>query len=144
MAPYWRPSGECRLDADAMNREDQAGRLEAFFSQKGSTTLVIFAAIMAGLVWLGHEDLDGAKASCEEQRLCESYGRARQSCATAGNYKTCMDIKLSSERFDAADLFCNTDGRPRYPAPSPPTAMTCTLQSVKASISSALHRDAEH
>jgi hypothetical protein len=49
------------------------------------------------------------KASlCHLQSVCVRYGRARQECATAGDYKNCVDIKMGT---DATDLYpCMNDG----------------------------------
>src|SRR5436853_3579538 len=34
---------------------------------------------------------------CQQQALCRRFGEARQACATAGDYKNCVDIKMGNE-----------------------------------------------
>ena len=49
------------------------------------------------------------RALCNQQTICTKFATARQECATAGNYKNCVDIKMGT---DAMDLYpCMNDGR---------------------------------
>ena len=33
---------------------------------------------------------------CRQQTLCRKFGEVRQACATAGDYKKCVDIKMGA------------------------------------------------
>jgi hypothetical protein len=59
---------------------------------------------------------------CKAKSICKTYGRVRQECATAGNYKNCLRIKMGSEAYEIIDM-CTEEGE--TVDPSPPSAVDC-------------------
>jgi hypothetical protein len=56
---------------------------------------------------------------CKAKPLCEDYANERQKCATAGNYRTCMEIKLGPDEFLDAKRMCTDNGHVNYdPVPT--------------------------
>ena len=52
--------------------------------------------------------LDAEKrALCHSERLCRDFGRARQECAVAGNFDTCIQIKMGA---NASAIYNCTEG----------------------------------
>jgi hypothetical protein len=66
------------------------------------------------------------KALCEQRRLCSKYGAARQACATAGSYQTCMVIKMGK---DVGPYQCMDDGTISPQPDDMPSAFDCFLAS---------------
>jgi hypothetical protein len=65
---------------------------------------------------------------CHQQALCRKFGEARQECATAGNYKNCLSIKMGD---DAMDLYpCMNDGTAWGAPKDIPNRLTCFLSGV--------------
>jgi hypothetical protein len=63
-------------------------------------------------------------AMCHQQGVCDKFGKARQECATAGNYDRCIDIKLGAD--DAASVgSCTEDGKMTYTPPDMPNSINC-------------------
>jgi hypothetical protein len=50
--------------------------------------------------------LKGRKHICKAMAACAEYGKARQACATAGNFDTCMSVKL-----ETVPQSCSADGK---------------------------------
>jgi hypothetical protein len=46
---------------------------------------------------------------CKAKAGCTRYAEARQACATAGNFDTCMNIK--TENYSTARYDCTNDGK---------------------------------
>jgi hypothetical protein len=80
--------------------------------------LALFACgivgVLAKFVRPMHETLAGAVAReealtlCHLKSVCAKYGEVRQACATAGDYKLCVNIKMGS---DAGDIIaCDNEG----------------------------------
>ena len=47
---------------------------------------------------------------CDLKPICLDYAKARQNCATAGNYKMCMEIKLGNDRYWQTKENCTDTG----------------------------------
>lgn len=60
---------------------------------------------------------------CAREALCRKFGEARQGCATAGNYKNCLDIKMGD---DAVGLYpCTNNGTVWGASQDMPDQFTC-------------------
>lgn len=69
-------------------------------------------------------DMD--RADCHRIDLCKDFADARQSCATAGSYNRCMDIRLGGANFSEASFACSNNGRPLYMLSEvAPNKLTC-------------------
>jgi hypothetical protein len=69
------------------------------------------------------------RALCNQQTICTKFATARQECATAGNYKNCVDIKMGK---DAMDLYpCMNDGRVWGEPADMPNRFQCFIQSIQ-------------
>jgi len=55
---------------------------------------------------------------CRDASICEKYSTSRQECASAGNFDTCMSVKMGDDLGVAGQ--CTNDGALQYP----PTDMT--------------------
>ena len=65
---------------------------------------------------------------CQRQALCRKFGEARRACATAGNYKNCIDIKMGD---DAMDVYpCMNNGTVWGAPKDMPDRLTCFVSSV--------------
>ena len=54
---------------------------------------------------------------CHEAKACKKYSEARLECATAGNFKTCLRIKMGEDSF-YSDMCSGYDvGAPAVPLP---------------------------
>jgi len=69
------------------------------------------------------------RALCNQQTICTKFATARQECATAGNYKNCVDIKMGK---DAIDLYpCMNDGRVWSEPADMQNRFQCFIQSIQ-------------
>jgi hypothetical protein len=66
---------------------------------------------------------DRQKTLCRLLSLCSKFGDARQACATAGNYKMCIDIKMGADAMDRYP--CKNDGAVFDQPNDMPTAFEC-------------------
>lgn len=64
---------------------------------------------------------------CKVKSICEQYGQVRQECATAGNFKNCIRVKMGDEKF-AETGSCTDDGH--MDAPSEPGAVDCFFSRI--------------
>ena len=56
------------------------------------------------------------REGCHSERLCRDYAQARQECAVAGSFDTCIRIKMGA---DASSIYdCTEDGKLRGSSPS--------------------------
>jgi hypothetical protein len=65
---------------------------------------------------------------CNLQAVCTKYGDTRQSCATAGNYNTCLNVKMSND-IGVVSL-CTNDGRIANPPNDMPNTLECLLTKI--------------
>ena len=66
---------------------------------------------------------DRQKTLCRLLSLCSKFGDARAACATAGNYKMCIDIKMGADAMDS--YLCTNDGAVSGQPNDMPTAFEC-------------------
>jgi hypothetical protein len=52
---------------------------------------------------------------CRAKSLCADYAEVRQTCASAGSYKNCMEIKLGRDKFLDAGQMCTEEGQVNFP-----------------------------
>ena len=45
---------------------------------------------------------------CMYEVICEKYGKVRQECATAGNFNTCIEVKMGNQ--SGLLYYCTNDG----------------------------------
>jgi hypothetical protein len=64
-------------------------------------------------------------AVCRLKSICKQFARARQECATAGSFETCMRVKLGDDKIGEAGS-CTNDGHVAY-ASAEPSAIDCFL-----------------
>jgi len=65
------------------------------------------------------------KELCETANVCKKYGRVRQDCAVAGNFKNCVQVKMNVS-YATLETDCNDDGTPRWQPPNAHTnAIAC-------------------
>jgi hypothetical protein len=77
-------------------------------------------------------DLQELKAQIDAQRtqfchlkaICKTFATARQECATAGNFNTCMNIKMGESDY-ALIGSCTDDGAIAFPPDEMPRALEC-------------------
>jgi hypothetical protein len=74
---------------------------------------------------------------CLEAEACKKYSEARLDCATAGNFKTCLRIKMGEDSF-YSDICSGYDlGAPAVPLPpETPTAFECFFVTLGHSLRS--------
>ena len=61
---------------------------------------------------------------CHIKDVCGKYKQARQDCATAGNFRLCIEIKLGRQSFSPIEQ-CTDDGNMIYYPPDMPNFTTC-------------------
>ncbi len=65
---------------------------------------------------------------CEMAAACRKYSDAREQCATAGNLRTCVHIKMGDDSFFADQCSAYEIGAPAVPTPpETPSRITCFL-----------------
>jgi hypothetical protein len=69
------------------------------------------------------------KDLCSTKTLCEQFASTRQACATAGNFKTCMSIKMAD--FSTAQDECNVDGTLIFQPADLPNYFECLFYALK-------------
>ncbi len=64
---------------------------------------------------------------CLEKSVCKIFAQARQDCATAGNFDTCMEIKMGSYAHDTqwAKYYCKKDGTLEFEPNNIPNDFIC-------------------
>ena len=92
--------------------------------------LVIFRALHPGFdswweaqVKAREDAQQRQKTLCRLLSLCSKFGDARAACATAGNYKMCIDIKMGADAMDS--YLCTNDGAVSGQPNDMPTAFEC-------------------
>jgi hypothetical protein len=72
---------------------------------------------------------------CEQAAACKKYDTARLECATAGNLKTCLRIKMGDDDQTFTNICSGYDpGAPARPLPSnTPNVAECFFERVSAS-----------
>jgi hypothetical protein len=83
----------------------------------------IFAAKIKAREDTQQATLDRQKMLCRLRSLCSKFGDARQACATAGNYKMCINIKMGADAVDSYE--CTDDGAVSGQPNDMPTALDC-------------------
>ena len=94
-------------------------------------SLVVFSLGVRGvdLMKSWAEEHPEIKAYCEAEKICEMYTSLRQTCATAGNYYSCMDIKLGTKKlYDSASM-CTKNGDVALLIDKIPSPTECWLNS---------------
>jgi hypothetical protein len=69
------------------------------------------------------------KSLCKAKAECSEYAAARQACATAGNFDTCMGIKM--ENYSSAQYDCTNDGKLISSPADLPNNFECLLSVVQ-------------
>jgi hypothetical protein len=69
------------------------------------------------------------KSLCKAKANCSGYAAARQACATAGNFDTCMSIK--TENYSSARYDCTNDGKLISSPADLPNDFDCLLSKVQ-------------
>jgi hypothetical protein len=69
------------------------------------------------------------RALCRVKSICEEYAHVRQECATAGNFQTCVRVKMGDENFEEVGS-CTNDGHIAY-LPAEPGAVDCFFSKIQ-------------
>jgi hypothetical protein len=68
------------------------------------------------------------RVACQVSAACEKYDKARIDCATAGNFKTCLRIKMGDdERYGRYCTNGYDEGAPPMRSPGSPYKLTCAV-----------------
>jgi len=67
----------------------------------------------------------GTEFLCGMRSTCVQYAPVRQQCAVAGNFSSCVAIKMGGP--DPTD-YCTPDGQVAHPPPDLPTVADCLLR----------------
>ena len=69
------------------------------------------------------------KQYCTLEKICKEYQKERMNCSTAGNFGTCMTIRMRKYDFNYAQFHCNDDKILGYDGYDPPGILQCFFQS---------------
>src|SRR5262249_61990704 len=70
-------------------------------------------------------------ALCRQAAACKKYSEARLECATAGNFKTCLRIKMGEDAAYIGMCSGYEDGAPAVPLPpETPNAVDCFFRTL--------------
>jgi hypothetical protein len=82
--------------------------------------------------WVADQKDDGHKlALCHQAAACNKYSKVREECATAGNFKTCLRVRMGADEL-WSDI-CNgyIEGGPALPLPpKPPGRVDCFFRTL--------------
>jgi hypothetical protein len=68
-------------------------------------------------------------AYCETAHTCKRYGKVRQECAVAGDFKNCVTVKMGDNMSYAEFATdCHDDGTVRWQLTNAPGAVECFYQ----------------
>lgn len=68
---------------------------------------------------------------CRVAAACKKYSEARLECATAGNFKTCLRIKMGTDASYTGVCSGYDDGAPAVPlSPETPNAVECFFLTI--------------
>jgi hypothetical protein len=65
-------------------------------------------------------------ALCRSWRICREYAEARQVCAVAGNFDTCVRVKVGDQNYQEVS-FCANDGSLLSPPADMPSRLQCFI-----------------
>ena len=93
------------------------------------TIVVIFASPLVIFNFLENKLFTGIPYSnlkyiCEMKTVCESYGKSRNICATAGSINECIKIKMGNANYSKISV-CSTDGSVRFPSAEEVSGFQC-------------------
>jgi len=71
-----------------------------------------------------HQHREYLESMCWQQKVCKEYAHVRQECATAGNFDTCVGVKMGDEDGNTVDQ-CTHDGKLAYPPPDMLDGLEC-------------------
>jgi hypothetical protein len=110
---------------------------------------IVFVVIIAFAIWVtwtapapapaeqaaraaAREDQKEWKRSlCHVAVACEKYSAARLECATAGNFKTCIQIKMGTDAYYTGLCSGDQEGAPAVPlSAGTPTAVSCFFRAL--------------
>jgi hypothetical protein len=91
------------------------------FERVASWLIVI--AILIGFVYFWAFPSPERRALCELRAVCEKYGATRLECATAGNFNTCLTVKMGKNYSNV--WACDDEGKLISPPKKMPFAIMC-------------------
>jgi hypothetical protein len=68
-------------------------------------------------------------ALCLSWRICREYSKARQDCAIAGNFETCVRVKMGDENLGSVS-YCANDGSLLNPPADMPNRLECIVHDL--------------
>jgi hypothetical protein len=77
--------------------------------------------------------IESRRNLCAAKARCSAYGEARQTCATAGDFENCLQIKMGNE-YSSARSQCVSNGKLNPTVASTPTAFDCAISWLPASL----------
>jgi hypothetical protein len=73
------------------------------------------------------------KALCHTASVCRRFTKVRQECAIAGDFNSCLRIKIGDKDIDTA-MNCKNDGNLAFPPSDMPTRFECIPYDVEESL----------
>jgi hypothetical protein len=71
------------------------------------------------------------RSLCHVAAACGKYSAARLECATAGNFKTCIQIKMGNDAYRTGVCSGDQEGAPAVPvSPETPNAVSCFFRTL--------------
>jgi hypothetical protein len=71
------------------------------------------------------------RSLCHVAAACEKYSEARLECATAGNFKTCIQIKMENDAYLTGVCSGDQEGAAAVPlSPETPNAVSCFFSTL--------------
>jgi hypothetical protein len=68
------------------------------------------------------------KQYCTLEKICKEYQTERMNCSTAGNFSTCMTIRMRKYDFNYAQYHCNGEKILGYDGYEAPGILQCLLE----------------
>jgi predicted outer membrane lipoprotein len=106
--------------------------LDEFMKLLGGLLAFAFVILIAIAVVIWVEDVkkDERKTYlCHQAAACKKYSKVREECATAGSFKTCLEVKMGADGY----WFCtgNVEGGPALPLPpETPNSVDCFFRTL--------------
>ncbi|QAY95097.1 hypothetical protein CWB41_04610 [Methylovirgula ligni] len=102
---------------------------------------MIIGAIVGAIWMIGSVASDSTPENlrfCRQVALCREYAQARQDCAVAGDFDTCVTVKIADDDVGDVDMEkCNNDGSLRFTsAPNSPSELECAGINIGARLNS--------
>jgi hypothetical protein len=119
-----------------MNARDVLVRVLGILGLTLPALLAIWVAWMLAGTWLSRTAKPSIPAGqksflCRAAAACKKYSEVRLECATAGNFKTCLRIKMGDDASFSEMCSGYDEGAPAVPLPpETPNAVNCFFRNL--------------